>query len=65
MSKLFQNYKRSDIEFVKAEGAYLFDQAGQDYLDFSSMLPWPSRWMPSGTVPTFIKVAYKKKWLKN
>ena len=36
MSKLFQNYKRSDIEFVKAEGAYLFDQAGQDYLDFSS-----------------------------
>ena len=36
MSKLFQNYKRADIEFVKAEGAYLFDQAGQDYLDFSS-----------------------------
>ena len=36
MSKLFQNYKRAEIEFVKAEGAYLFDQADQDYLDFSS-----------------------------
>ena len=36
MSKLFQNYKRADLEFVKAEGAYLFDQDGKKYLDFSS-----------------------------
>ena len=36
MSKLFQNYKRAEIEFVKAEGAYLFDQDGKKYLDFSS-----------------------------
>ena len=36
MSKLFQNYKRTELEFVKAEGAYLFDQDGKKYLDFSS-----------------------------
>ena len=36
MSKLFQNYKRAEIEFVKADGAYLFDQDGKKYLDFSS-----------------------------
>ena len=36
MSKLFQNYKRTELEFVKAEGTYLFDQDGQKYLDFSS-----------------------------
>lgn len=36
MSNLFQNYKRDAIEFVKADGNYLFDQAGNAYLDFSS-----------------------------
>ncbi|MGT2948718.1 acetylornithine transaminase [Streptococcus devriesei] len=36
MSKLFQNYKRAAIEFVKAEGSYLFDADGKKYLDFSS-----------------------------
>lgn len=36
MTKLFQNYNRLDIEFIKAEGNYLFDQAGKKYLDFSS-----------------------------
>ncbi|MBM7643042.1 acetylornithine transaminase [Streptococcus loxodontisalivarius] len=36
MSKLFKNYKRADIEFVKAEGNYLFDQEGKKYLDFST-----------------------------
>ncbi|MBM7636589.1 acetylornithine transaminase [Streptococcus saliviloxodontae] len=36
MTKLFQNYKRAAIEFVKAEGNYLFDQDGKKYLDFSS-----------------------------
>lgn len=36
MSNLFQNYKRDVIEFVKADGNYLFDQAGNAYLDFSS-----------------------------
>lgn len=36
MSKLFQNYKRAAIEFVKAEGSYLFDADGKKYLDFST-----------------------------
>ncbi|MGT2924444.1 acetylornithine transaminase [Streptococcus caviae] len=36
MSKLFQNYKRAAIEFVKAEGNYLFDAEGKKYLDFST-----------------------------
>ncbi|MGZ7222948.1 aminotransferase class III-fold pyridoxal phosphate-dependent enzyme, partial [Streptococcus pyogenes] len=36
MSKLFQNYKRAEIEFVKADGNYLFDKDGKKYLDFSS-----------------------------
>lgn len=36
MTKLFQNYKRESIEFVKAEGNLLFDQDGKSYLDFSS-----------------------------
>ena len=36
MSKLFQNYKRADIEFIKAEGNYLLDAQGKRYLDFSS-----------------------------
>ncbi len=36
MSKLFQNYKRLDIEFVKAKGSYLIDSQGKKYLDFSS-----------------------------
>ena len=36
MSKLFQNYKRTAIEFVKAEGNYLFDAEGKKYLDFST-----------------------------
>lgn len=36
MSKLFQNYKRADVEFVKAQGNYLYDDKGKAYLDFSS-----------------------------
>jgi len=36
MTKLFQNYKRVAVEFVKAEGNYLFDQDGKKYLDFST-----------------------------
>ncbi|MCD8915383.1 acetylornithine transaminase [Staphylococcus simulans] len=36
MSKLFQNYKRAQIEFVKAEGNVLIDTEGKRYLDFSS-----------------------------
>ncbi|AND79668.1 acetylornithine transaminase [Streptococcus pantholopis] len=36
MGKLFQNYKRADVEFIKAEGNYLWDQKGKSYLDFAS-----------------------------
>lgn len=36
MTKLFQNYKHAAVEFVKAEGNYLFDQDGKKYLDFST-----------------------------
>lgn len=36
MSYLFQNYKRSNIEFVKAQGNELIDKNGNKYLDFSS-----------------------------
>ncbi|MFC3931992.1 acetylornithine transaminase [Streptococcus dentapri] len=36
MSKLFQNYKRANLEFIKAEGNYLFDSQGRKYLDFST-----------------------------
>ena len=36
MSKLFQNYKRAEIEFVKADGVHLIDETGKRYLDFSS-----------------------------
>ena len=36
MTYLFENYKRSPIEFVKAEGSYLIDSEGKAYLDFSS-----------------------------
>ncbi len=36
MTKLFQNYKRESIEFIKAAGNYLVDQEGNFYLDFSS-----------------------------
>ncbi len=36
MSKLFSNYKRADIEFVKAQGNELIDSQGKHYLDFST-----------------------------
>lgn len=36
MSKLFQNYKRDAIEFVRAAGNTLVNQDGNVYLDFSS-----------------------------
>lgn len=36
MTYLFENYKRSPIEFVKAEDSYLIDSEGKTYLDFSS-----------------------------
>ncbi|NQP32157.1 acetylornithine transaminase [Streptococcus suis] len=36
MTKLFQNYKRESIEFIKAAGNYLVDREGNFYLDFSS-----------------------------
>lgn len=36
MSYLFQNYKRADVEFVKAENNQLIDQNGRAYIDFSS-----------------------------
>ncbi|HFI0094122.1 TPA: acetylornithine transaminase [Streptococcus suis] len=36
MTKLFQNYKRESIEFIKAADNYLVDQEGNFYLDFSS-----------------------------
>ncbi|EQC69858.1 Acetylornithine aminotransferase [Streptococcus sp. HSISB1] len=38
MTKLFQNYKRAAIEFVKAEGNYLFDQDGKNTLIFHLVL---------------------------
>ena len=36
MSYLFQNYKRANVEFVKAELNELLDTNGNKYLDFSS-----------------------------
>lgn len=36
MTKLFSNYKRSTIEFVKAQGNELIDSQGKHYLDFST-----------------------------
>lgn len=33
-SALLKNYTRHDVEFVKGEGAYLFDKNGKQYLDF-------------------------------
>ncbi len=36
MTKLFQNYKRESIEFIKAADNYLVDKEGNFYLDFSS-----------------------------
>lgn len=36
MTKLFQNYKRESIEFIKAADNYLMDKEGNSYLDFSS-----------------------------
>ncbi|WP_019774632.1 acetylornithine transaminase [Streptococcus sobrinus] len=36
MTKLFSNYKRADIEFVKAQGNELIDSQGKHYLDFST-----------------------------
>lgn len=36
MSYLFNNYKRMNVEFVKAKGNYLIDSNGKKYLDFSS-----------------------------
>lgn len=36
MTKLFQNYKRESIEFIKAADNYLMDKEGNFYLDFSS-----------------------------
>jgi acetylornithine/N-succinyldiaminopimelate aminotransferase len=35
-SPLLKNYSRYDVEFVKGEGAYLFDTNGKKYLDFLS-----------------------------
>ena len=32
--KLFDVYSLLDMEPVKAQGAYLWDKAGQEYLDF-------------------------------
>lgn len=36
MSKLFSNYARKPFEIVKGEGSYLWDDAGNKYLDFTS-----------------------------
>lgn len=36
MTALFSNYNRADIEFTKAQGNYLFDSQGKQYLDFST-----------------------------
>lgn len=36
MTKLFQNYKRADIEFIQAKENQLIDNKGKSYLDFSS-----------------------------
>lgn len=33
-SALLKNYSRHNIEFIKGEGAYLFDKNGKQYLDF-------------------------------
>ena len=35
-SALLKNYSRYEVEFVKGEGAYLFDSNGKKYLDFLS-----------------------------
>jgi acetylornithine/N-succinyldiaminopimelate aminotransferase len=31
---LLKNYNRYQVEFVKGEGAYLYDKGGKEYLDF-------------------------------
>ena len=33
-SALLKNYNRYNVEFVKGEGAYLYDKDGKEYLDF-------------------------------
>jgi predicted acetylornithine/succinylornithine family transaminase len=35
-SALLKNYSRYNVEFVKGEGAYLYDEYGNEYLDFLS-----------------------------
>lgn len=36
MSHLFPNYQRKPIEFIEGSGNHLIDQAGKQYLDFTS-----------------------------
>ncbi|MDJ0512448.1 MAG: aspartate aminotransferase family protein [Methyloceanibacter sp.] len=36
MSALLPTYARSDLSFARGEGAFLFDESGERYLDFSS-----------------------------
>jgi acetylornithine/N-succinyldiaminopimelate aminotransferase len=36
VSNLLKNYARFDLEFVRGEGATLFDKDGRDYIDFGS-----------------------------
>jgi len=33
-SALLQNYSRYDVEFVKGNGFYLYDESGKEYIDF-------------------------------
>ncbi len=35
-SYLLKNYARSPVEFIRGEGAYLFDKDGKEYVDFLS-----------------------------
>lgn len=75
MTKLFQNYKRAAVEFVKAEGNYLFDQDGKKYLDFSTGIgvtnlgfhpevkaALQNKLKKSGTHQTCTLILCKKKW---
>jgi 4-aminobutyrate aminotransferase-like enzyme len=44
-------YARADVAFEKGEGAYLYDQDGRRYLDFSAWSRTPSPIRCSSAIP--------------
>ena len=62
MSALFGNYSRRPVHLVKGQGTKVYDEAGKEYLDFTSGIAVLSLGHANPILVEAIKVQSEKLW---